>query len=155
MKKKRLLATMLFLAAAVGVVFPAAWLQARHLIVDTVEITEAPDCSEVRVSFNFPIRYVKHFPFSKGDDLRIQFEPITTSSAEQEALFTRETVLAPPNDIVGLTEVVYEGDIDGGPFLTLFFRRPVRFAVEQGADFRSVVIAVSGPESTNGCVPEP
>ena len=154
MKKKRLFTAIIFLLAA-GVVFPAAWLQARRLIVDTVEITEAPDCSEVRVSFNFPIRYVKHFPFSTGDDLRIQFEPITTSTAEQEALFARETVLAPPNDIVGLTEVVYEGDIGGGPFLTLFFRRPVRFAVEHGADFRSVVVVVAGPESTDGCVPEP
>lgn len=149
MKKIPFRMTMAFFLA--GVIFTSAWLYARHLIIDEVTVSERPDCSVVKVSFNFPVRYVKHFPYSTGDDLRIQLEPITRNVADREALFARETVLPPPNEIVGLSEVVYEGDIEGGPFLTLFFTRPVNFKVEQGTDFRSVVVTVAGPESKGLC----
>jgi len=37
---------------------------------------------------------------------------------------------------------VYEGDMEGGPYLTLFFSRCVEFWVEQGRDSRSIVVYV-------------
>lgn len=151
MNHRKVAASMAALAAMVLLAF--TWSEARRLIVDEVRIYESTDCSTVRVSFNFPVRYVKHFPPSEGDELRVQLEPIRTTPAERETLFGRETVFPPENDMVGLTEILYEGDVEGGPFLTLYFSRPVKYSVEPGADFRSVVVTVTGPEASGPCVP--
>ena len=65
----------------------------------------------------------------------------------------RRESFSPPNDFAKLIEVIYEGDIIGGPYLTLLFRSPVDFMVQQGADFRSLIVAVPGPEADESCLP--
>jgi len=138
-----------------GLLLFASPSPATHLIMADVDIVEEEDCALVTVQFSFPVRYTNHFPYSEGDDLRIQLEPVVTSPADREVLFTRETVLPPPNEIAALTEVIYEGNIQGGPFLTLFFKRTVAFEVEQGSDYRSLVIAVTDPDRAGACSAEP
>ena len=39
-------------------------------------------------------------------------------------------------------EVLYEGDIDGGPYLTLFFSRLVTYEVVPGTDYRHLTVIV-------------
>ena len=138
-------------ALAILLLLPSQRLCARPpiLTLNNVTITQKGEYVVVRVEFNFPLRYVKHFPYESGDDLRIQFEPIRLAvrPGEEAALFTRRSVRPPPNNIASLLEVVYEGNVEGGPFLTLFFVRPVVFTVEQGTDFRSLIIVVHGPEA--------
>ena len=70
-----------------------------------------------------------------------------------DALFKREAVVPPRNDYAGLVEVVFEGDIATGPYLTLLFAYRVHFEVKQGSDFRSLAIAVQGPEPSESCTP--
>jgi hypothetical protein len=140
-------------------------LWARQIIIDDIEITEESGCSEILVTFSFPIRYIKHFPYELGDDLRIKIQPIVstntifpdhgrvtaTGSEERDALLTREPVLPPPNELAGLTKLVYEGDLPDGPFLTLFFDKVVAYEVGQGDDYRSLVIVVTAPDNPETC----
>lgn len=140
-------------ALVLGLVLAAGALMAGHRIIDDIEIEETPACAEVKIVFSFPVRYVKHFPYDSGTDLRIQLEPIRISELDKESLYTRETLQPPPNDIAQLEEVVFEGDIEGGPFLTLYFRMPVEYKVGQGADFRSLNVTVKGPEAAQACQP--
>jgi hypothetical protein len=151
MNRKRVVKT--WVLGLIGLLVLSSALRATQVIVNDVEIKEEGKCAVIRVEFSFPVRYVKHFPYESGDDLRIQIEPIAVSQGDKEALFTRESVRPPPNDIASLLEVVYEGNIEGGPFLTLSFRRPVVFKVEQGTDFRSIIIGVHGPEALEPCSP--
>lgn len=123
----------------------------RHLVLEDVEITEEFDCSTIRVSFTLPVRYVRHFPYEKGDDLRVELQPLTPPAGDKEALFQRESYRPPSNEVAGLQEVVYEGNVEGGPYLSLYFSREAAFRVGQGADFRSIVIAVSGPDAAEPC----
>jgi hypothetical protein len=116
---------------------------ATNLIVDDIEIVETEGCAIVNIRFNFPVRYMRHFPYNSGEDLRIQLESIVSSAEESAALRTRERVALAPGEAASLSEVLFEGNIDGGPFLSLFFTRPVGFKVKQGSDFRSLVISVS------------
>ena len=132
---------------------PAFAATFQILTPDDVTITEEAGCAVIRVAFPFRVRYVKHFPYVSGDDLRIQFEPLTVSPADREAVFRRRSVRPPRSQIASLAEVVYEGDVAGGPFLTLFFARPRMFSVKQGADFRSLIIVVRGDEVVGECPP--
>ena len=74
-----------------------------------------------------------------------------TNPADQDALFTHETIQTPPDSLGELKEVSYEGDIDGGPFLNLYFANSVKFKVAQGNDLRSLVINVSGMDDKRAC----
>ncbi len=128
-------------------------LQARQLILNSVKITEEGECAVIRVEFGFPVRYISHFPYESGEDLRIQVKPIEVPRGDKEAVFTRESYGPPPNDIASLSDVVYEGNVVGGPFLTLFFRRPVMFKVDKTIDHRSLIIGVHGPKVSKPCPP--
>jgi tetratricopeptide (TPR) repeat protein len=130
---------------------PALGATLQILTPDDVTITEKGPCATIRVGFSFPVRYVKHFPPVSGAELRIQFEPIAVSPADRKLLFTRRSVRVPRSEIASLVEVVYEGDVAGGPFLTLVFSRPRRFTAEQGGDFRSLVIIVRGEGALADC----
>lgn len=132
------------MALAVILVF-STLIRAGRSVIDDVTITEEFDCTRIAVKFSFPVRYVNHFPGGSGEDLRIQLEPIITRALDSEGLFSREEPLLPPGAFDPLVELVYEGKIDGGPYLTLYFDREMEFKVEQGADFRSILVTVSDP----------
>ncbi|MFQ5646482.1 MAG: hypothetical protein ACE5GM_06110 [bacterium] len=128
-----------------------AFTDAGHQIIDEVFIDENSDCSIITVRFNFPVRYVRHFPKESGNELRIKLSLMAVKPALRKSLFARESVLPPPNDIADLSNVNYEGDLGGGPYLTLFFKRTVTFKVESGGDFRSMTISVKGRDASRPC----
>lgn len=139
---------------------PAANAQpATATILDQVALIEQPGCLLINVQFALPVRYAWHFPYSFGEELRIRIDPIAANPADRAALSQREATV--PRMTRGATllgvelmEITYEGDIAGGPYLTLLFRNAVAFKVAQGKDFRSLVIASPGPESSESCTPE-
>jgi hypothetical protein len=51
--------------------------------------------------------------------------------------------------------VVYDGEMAGGPYLILQFRKPVVFVVGQGRDFRSVVVTLPKPVQPDCMPPNP
>lgn len=114
----------------------------RDRILGDVTVMEEEYYAVVQVGFNFPIRYTRHFPPDSGDELRIQLEPLAISRDDREALFKREAVHAPSGRVTSILEIIYEGDIIGGFYLTARFAQPTEFLVAQGADFRSLIIVV-------------
>ena len=123
----------------------------RQLVIHDITIDEEEECALIQVDFNFPVRYVNHFPYEAGKDLRIRLRPIAIGPEIRDAVFSRETRPLPPNDVASLLEVIYEGNIVGGPYLSLFFRRSMVSKVKQGADFRSLAIVVQGAGPSKPC----
>lgn len=128
-------------------------LYAQRRVVDEASIDEQDGCASIMVQFNFPVRYRTHFPLDAGTELRIQFEPVSMGSSDIEGEFEREQVWYSPNDIVPLMEVVFEGNVSGGPFLTLTFEHSIAFEVEAGADFRSLVVTPFQDKERTECFP--
>ncbi|MFQ5478083.1 MAG: hypothetical protein ACE5E4_05660 [Candidatus Binatia bacterium] len=122
-------------------------------MLNDVEILSEGPCYVVRVGLNFPVRYITHAPLGKGKELRIQLEAIALSRVDRESRFKREAVTPHAHEHVPLRRVIYEGDIGAAPYLTLEFGRPVSFKVGQGSDFRSLFVAIPGPEATDPCLP--
>lgn len=117
----------------------------RDRVLGDVEISEQPEAILISVAFNFPVRYLNHFPTKTGDDLRIQLQPIAIAAVDREALFHRESYTPPSPNLAGVTEIRYEGDTFSGLFLALHFQEQARWQVEQGADYRSLQIRVLSP----------
>lgn len=142
--RRALVAWALLLAAA-----PASAQPVGGQILDRVAIRHEGECFHIAVVFTLPMRYVSHFPLKRGDEVRIEIRPVVTGSADRGALESREAAMPRVVDGLPLIDVVYEGDIPGGPFLRLHFDEVVDYRVRQGGDFRSIVIDVSPPG--DGC----
>jgi len=112
----------------------------RKKILDTLDVIEGEGVTTLRISLTTRVRYVRHFPYESGQELQIKITPFDVSRDNAEAIFERETLVPFGHERLPLVEVVYEGDIESGPYLTLFFSRSVDFRVEQGRDSRSIVV---------------
>ena len=118
------------------------------------QLTTKDGCLMMKVSFNIRIRYVSHFPLESGTELRIAVRPIDPGQAVAEILTRRESLRPPDSRAAPVKAIDFEAARADGPSLTVQFLRPVVFKVGQGADFESVVIAISDPGSSKVCRPE-
>ena len=125
----------------------------RKKILDELDVHEGDRVITLRISLTSPVRYVWHFPNEAGEELRIKITLFDVSSDNRDALPGRETLVPSGGESVPLNEGVYEGDIEGGPYLTLFFTRRVDFRVEQGTDSRSIVVHISKPDTEQSAEP--
>ena len=114
----------------------------RDRVLGDLSFNELEGQTEVRIEFNFPVRYIRHFPVTSGQDLRIQLVPMAIGNTERDALFKREAVTAERHNTADISEVVYEGDSANGLQLTVYFAKERTFSVEQGNDYRSILLVV-------------
>jgi len=124
----------------------APWLPAQPVtnrILDDVRVQSGDKTADIEVHFTFPVRYVTHFPEKSGDTLQIQLQPIAISAVDRLAVHRRESSRLPRHSGLPLLDISYEGDLAGGPYLTIRFLEPVQFTVHQDTDFRTISVHVS------------
>ena len=112
----------------------------RDHLLDVIDVEHSRDGTVIRIEMTIPVRYIRHYPYESGNELRIKMLPFDVRTSDRDALHKRESLVPFNNDPPELREVVYEGDVDGGPFLTLLFDHEVHYEVEQGRDSRSIVV---------------
>jgi len=121
---------------------------ARSRIINQVEVTELGDKTEFGIAFNFPIRYERHFPADYGETIEIRLSAVLVSKDDADLLKERESIRLSDSGYTPLLDISYEGDLPGGPYLTVRFLRPVAYKVQQGADFRSLLVTVYNNDIT-------
>lgn len=112
----------------------------RDRILDVIDVEHAMVGTVIRIGMTIPVRYIRHYPYESGNELRIKVLPFDVRTSDRDALHKRESLVPFNDDPPELREVVYEGDVDGGPFLTLLFDHEVHYEVKQGRDSRSIVV---------------
>jgi len=112
----------------------------RDRVLGDLRITEQADQVEVQIEFNFPVRYIRHFPESKGDVLQIQLEPIIVNFNDRNALNKREAIAPEEENPADISEVVYEGDSFNDFRITVYFNHPQTYTIAQGNDYRSILV---------------
>ena len=140
-------------ALAVASLLPARAEVITDQILSRASYFETSSCSLVKVELNFPARYVRHFPFDRGTELRIELVPVNVDEDERKFLYRRESLRPPENSDSFITSIFYEGNAIPRPTLTFAFRRELSFKVGQGGDFRSVVVAFAKPSGSGVCEP--
>jgi hypothetical protein len=142
------------LCAALLVAAPPAIAEpVTDRILSDVSVIEEPGCARVKITFNLPVRYLSHFPYERGRDLCIRIRPIAIAANDKLFRFGREALRAPASDLAAISSIEYLGDAVGGPCLNVFFRYPVNYRVVQGPDYRSIDVAISGPQPSASCRP--
>jgi len=109
-------------------------------ILEDVTVSAADEGTALVVHFSFPLRYLRHFPEHKGRTLQISLTPINISAIDRSLQSGRESVRVPDSLIDDVVDISYEGDLPGGPYLSLRFYQDLHFSVSPGSDFRSIKI---------------
>lgn len=148
---------LLLLALCLAMLFlgQAHALSSRDRILSGISFSDAEKYQKINVSFNFPVRYLRHYPLNNGKEVRIQFEPIVTSSESRAALSRRESLIPPMGNPAGVERVVYEGNDFVEPTIRVVFEKAVPYEVKQGEDFRSLAVLVPQMKSAGTYGPEP
>ena len=150
-KKNRIL-LILFLCVLVALYNMAQLIAApvKDRVIESVDVVDDIHRSEVSINFSFPVRYLKHFPLHKGKELRIRLRPLVVPQVDLDAVFERESMVPHHTELAPLYEVVYEGDFTPeGFYVYLTFNNEMAFGVEQGSNFRSIIVYVCKHEYSN------
>jgi tetratricopeptide (TPR) repeat protein len=137
---------LLFAVIAFFVVSPV--LSAEVQILQDIQISEEKESAVIQINLGIPVRYVRHFPPNAGEILQIQLDVLDNklpSNISKRDIMVRQSLVPPANDLVPLVHVTYEGDVPGGPYVTLRFEYGVEYKVEDGEardDFHSLFIIV-------------
>lgn len=113
----------------------------RNRILRGLEIHQGDGSWELRIGFSVPIQLLRASPADRGELVEIQLELLAVSPDDAGAALGRESLRLPPSAPVPIADVEYDGGPET-PVLTVRFERPLRFAVEQGQDFRSISIRI-------------
>lgn len=133
-----------------------AALPARAQILDDIEIRADHDIAEVRISFNLPMRYQKHFPTEHGEILRVSFQAIALE--DPDILRRNEYKKSPPNDLIPAFTITYnyQGScyaIRDPVCLVIQFEKAVSYKVRAGEDDRNFYLYI--PVNTGQAVTPP
>lgn len=123
-------------------------------VVGDVRITTAPGCATIRIGFEIPIVYLRHFPYESGETLLVMVRPVGGNPRNLEPELPRQTASIPPSEFTALRDIVFEGDAPGGPYLSILFTQELSYVVRQGRDYRSIVVYVASPGASAPCPPD-
>lgn len=126
---------------------PPAFSQSG-VVLQQVRVVRADPAHHIIIEFGTRMNYLRHFPYAVGSVVQIQlradqtaeFEPLSTAPNTRVDTRRRES-LAPGTRLdEPLAFVTYEGNVPGGPYLTVRFKWAVNFTVQEGGDGRSIEI---------------
>lgn len=146
----RVVATILLCRAA-GLVGGARAEPALDRLLQGVQVSNQKQCTAIRISFNFRVRYLNHFPATSGKELRISVRPIDPVEAASEIVTRREALRVPQTRFGRLRAIDFEVLNAAGPVLTVLFDQTTNYRVSQGDDFQSIVVEIFGPKGPRAC----
>lgn len=136
--KFRIIGLMIFL---LGLSFSQAFASSSgDRVLSEVKFSRTDQHILIHVTFNFPVRYLRHYPLDYGKEFNIQLEPILTGLEDQSGLNKRESLSVPGNNPAGLVRVEYEGSDLIKPTIRIVLDKNKNYEVKQGDDFRSLEI---------------
>jgi hypothetical protein len=108
------------------------------------------NCALLVVKFHVRMRYASHFPLDKGDELRIQLQPIDRPTGLAR-LTRREGVRVDNAKLAGIRAVTLDLDRSFNPVLRIQFDRSVAFTAPQINSFETLAIGISQKGSPSSC----
>jgi len=113
----------------------------RKLIDDVVLIREAEQ-KILQLEFSAPVRFLGSYPASSGDIVLIKLSVIAFGQFDENLSLLEPFVGVEEGKEIHLTQMRYEGNVPGGPFLVMKFDRPVEWSVSEGEGLLGMNVVV-------------
>lgn len=128
--------------ATLGVLSSLQVIQAPDSILDDVIVEEEGSMLVLQVKTNVPVRYENHFPEGPSDFIQIKVRAISLVGADQNEYMGSESILPGFIEQVPVIDVAYEGDVPGGPYLSLRFKERMRYQVKEDPDMNGILLYI-------------
>lgn len=119
----------------------------RDRILSEINVSNGGEYSVIKITFDFPVQYLRHTPPNYGKEIRVRLRPILANREELAGLNKRESLNPPKNNTAGVVRVEYDGVDQSELILTVFFDKSRKFEAKQGDDYRSLIIQVPEEKS--------
>ena len=119
-----------------------------------VELVTANGCAFLKINFNFRIRYASHFPYNRGEEVRVSIRAIDPAVAAALLVVRREAVRPPELTRAAIKAIDFEVGQPTGPILRVQFDRSFDYQVGPHPDFQSIVVAIAVKGPSANCRPE-
>jgi len=142
MKIYRKLQVVCLVMFLLGLNFSQALAASRDFFLSDLRIDQAGQHAVIKVSFNFPVRYLQHHPLDYGREVNIQLDQILSGGEDRSELNKRGSLSAPADNPAGLVRIEYEGSDLVKSTIRVVFNKATNYEVRQGDDYRSLDILV-------------
>lgn len=135
-------------AMAVGVVwgallFGAAFAQPRAgRVLERVTVAPVAEGTELTVRFPFPVQVRSFFPDGATELFAVRVAPLAIEGEERRSASRREIRAPQGPHRSPVAEVIYDGEMFGGPYLLVVFERPAAARARPTEDARGIVISI-------------
>lgn len=110
-----------------------------HVIDDVTAFTEN-NTVVVQVNFAVPVRYENHFPQKNGEFLQVKTRLVSLGKTHWRESVGLGNVRHELARQIGLVNVAFEGDTEGGPLVTFLFNRVTEFQIRQDTSMTTLVV---------------
>ena len=122
--------------------FYYAWplITGPSVVIDEVTAFSENDAVVMQVNFAVPVRYENHFPERSGEFLQVKVRLVSLGKTQWKESLGLSKVRPELAKQVGLVNVAFEGDVEGGPLVTFLFTRAVEFELRQDTGMNTLMV---------------
>jgi hypothetical protein len=109
-------------------------------LVEDVVVTKDKNGGNIQIEFANPVRHVGHFPEKEGDFLQIKLRAISFHDFTENYSVVEKFLKTIKANDYHIDDLRYEGNVPGGPLLTVKFSKPMEFSLDEGDGLRALLI---------------
>ncbi|HEB59002.1 MAG TPA: hypothetical protein ENJ01_07265 [Gammaproteobacteria bacterium] len=110
------------------------------IVFDDVTWVRKADHYRIRIGFNYPVQYVWHHPPSPRQEVLVRIRLLEANALEGRMPVREESAALDSHMKRLFEDVRFDGTDPMTPLVVLRFTHPQHFRIEQGGDWRSLVL---------------
>lgn len=138
MKLFAVLLLLLLAAYSLGIVS----FDADRQLIDDVVLVREEGGKALQIDFSAPTRIVGSLPEASGDILQIKLSVIAFGQFADNVSLLERFIGFEEGKELHLTDMYYEGNVPGGPFIVMRFSRPVQWELVEGDGLLGMSIVI-------------
>jgi len=112
-----------------------------HILEDIV-VEDEGEMLVLHIETRIPIRYENHFPEGPSDFLQIKVRAVSFLGVNGTDILHGESILPGFLELVPIVDVIYEGDVPNGPFISIRFSKPLNYEVKEDPELNGIQIHI-------------
>lgn len=132
----------LFVVVLAGFVMGVVSFDADRKLVEDVVLVREAEQKFLQLAFSAPVRLVGRYPETQGDILQVKLRVIALGDFAENLSLLEPFVGVEEGKEIHMTQMYYEGDVPGGPFLVMKFDRPMQWEITEGDGLRGMSIII-------------
>lgn len=126
--------------ALLGFYYAYPLIMGPDRVIDDVTAFAENNTVVVQVNFAVPVRYENHFPQKAGEFLQVKTRLVSLGKTHWRESVGQGSVRPELARQIGLVNIAFEGDAEGGPLVTFLFNRVTEFQIRQDTSMNTLVV---------------